>query len=827
MRKIMLGLICLVASLVANARERDCFDKGWLFTLGDNVNMSSVGYDDHTWRTLNLPHDWSIEGDFYAGAPSGAGGGALPGGIGWYRKHFTVNPKDKTSRYFIDFDGVYMNSTVYLNGHKLGTRPYGFISFRYELTPYLKPNGDNVIAVKVDNSQQPNCRWYSGSGIYRHVWIIKTNPVHIAHWGTQVVSTVDLDKGTGTIDVAVTMANASGKLQHVKLRTTVLDTYGHAVATKTTASQLDDSATVSQKLSVAHPKLWQLDNTCMYKVKAEVLSGSRVLDDYTTDTGFRSFHFDAATGFSLNGKPTKINGVCLHHDLGCLGAAINEDALWRQLRMMKDMGANAIRCSHNPPAPELLNICDTMGLLVMDEAFDVWHKQKTRYDYALNFDEWYERDLTDMLLRDRNHPSIFLWSIGNEVLEQWTHQADSTLTLEQANTILNLPRDASMLAKDGVISFNQQLTTRLADIVKRLDRSRLITAGCNEPSPNNHLFRSGSIDVIGFNYHNPWVKDVPKNFPGKPFLMTETVSALATRGYYKMPSDSIFVGPREWWIPYTDPSFSCSSYDNMHVGWGNTHEETLDMVKHTPHCAGQFIWTGWDYIGEPTPFTFPARSSYFGIVDLAGFPKDVYYLYQSEWTDRPVLHLFPHWSWIEGQTVDMWCYYNKADEVELFINGRSQGIRKKQNDHEYHVMWRVTFEPGEVKAVARRNGSVVSEQVIKTAGVPTQIRLVPDKTQINADGSSLAFVTVEVTDDNGNVCPWADNDIQFSVTGGAQIAGVDNGSQSSMESFKANHRKAFNGKCIVMIQSANIPGDVTMTAKSVGLKNAETTIHQK
>lgn len=589
---------------------------------------------------------------------------------------------------------------------------------------------------------------------------------------------------------------------------------------ETTHATASDGIVVEQTLKVAGIKLWQITDPYIYNVKTEILAGNKVIDEYNTVTGFRYFNFDPEKGFSLNGQGMKINGVCDHHDLGCLGAAFNEDALYRQLTMLKEMGVNAIRCSHNPPAPELLNMCDTMGLIVMDESFDMWRRRKTQNDYARFFDEWHERDLTDLVLRDRNHPSILMWSIGNEVLEQWSSAEADTLSLEQANMILNAGHDASTLAKDGEMSVNSLLTQHLAEIVKRYDDTRPITAGCNEPDPDNHLFKSGAIDLIGFNYHRQWIKDVPKNFPGKPFIMTESVSALQTRGYYKMPSDSIFVVPEQWDKPYTNPSFMCSSYDNMHAPWSSTHEQTWEIVKHTPYCSGQFIWTGWDYIGEPTPYGFPAHSSYFGIIDIAGFPKDVYYMYQSEWTDKDVLHLFPHWNWIPGQTIDMWCYYNNADEVELFINGKSQGVRSKADDHQYHVMWRVQFEPGEVKAVARKGGVAVREETIKTAGAPHHIRLVPDKTVLAADGRSLSFVTVEVVDKDGNLCPNAENQIFFDIQGEATIAGVDNGSQFSMERFKADNRKAFFGKCLVVLRSTKSAGAVSLTARAVDLQDA-------
>ena len=802
MRRLSLTLICALFALVqASARERKCFDEGWLFALADSAQMASASYGDSGWRQLDLPHDWAIEGDFSPANPSGAGGGALPGGVGWYRKHFKVGSADK---YFIEFDGVYMNATVYVNGHLLGNRPYGYSSFEYELTPYLNRGGDNVIAVRVDNSDQPNSRWYSGCGIYRHVWLTSTADVHIDHWGVYVKTS-----SQGDVEVEVKCVTPNAQVRPT-MRNTVLDANGLVVA-KGASSKLQS------KLKVRRPHLWSVTDPYIYKVRTEILVNNQVVDEVETVTGFRYFKFDPQKGFSLNGQSMKINGVCEHHDLGCLGAAINEDALYRKLSILKEMGVNAIRCSHNPPAPELLNMCDTMGLIVMDESFDMWRRKKTQNDYARFFDEWHERDLSDLILRDRNHPSILMWSIGNEVLEQWSSAEADTLTLEQANLILNAGHDASTLAKEGELSVNSLLTRHLAEIVRKYDTTRPITAGCNEPAPGNHLFKSGAIDIIGFNYHHQWVKDVPQNFPGKPFIFSESVSALQTRGFYMMPSDSVYKAPVEWWLPYTDPSFKCSAYDNMHASWSSTHEETWDVVKHNDFVGGQFIWTGFDYIGEPTPYNYPARSSYFGLIDLAGFPKDTYYMYQSEWTDKPVLHLFPHWNWIEGQTIDLWCYYNQADEVELFINGTSQGVRRKADSHQYHVMWRVTFQPGEAMVVARKDGHEVRRQVLHTAGPAAKIRLNTDRVALDADGKSLAFVTVEVLDKDGNLCPYAENQIFFDVSGKARIEGVDNGCQTSLERFKADNRKAFGGKCLVVLRADKSPGNVTLTAKAVGL----------
>ena len=828
MKKITLTAIMLMVMVTVQGRERQSFDNGWRFVLADSAAMAQPDYNDSHWRLLNVPHDWAIEGDFSTSNPSGASGGALPGGVGWYRKTFslTLSPSRegeiKSSgndsshplllergwgRLLLEFDGVYMNSAVYVNGQLVGQRPYGYSSFEYDITPFVH-EGNNVVAVRVNNSDQPNSRWYSGCGIYRHVWLTQTAPVHVKHWGTHVET--ELQTSIGLVNIEVELENPQGVKAQVE--NMLLDREGRVVGR---------SKGLRSRMRVIRPFSWSCDNPYTYKVRTQVKVGGKVVDEVETTTGFRRFRFDPETGFSLNGVSMKLNGVCEHHDFGCLGAALHEDALHRKLTKLKAMGVNAIRSSHNPPAPELLNMCDTMGFIIMDESFDMWRRKKTQNDYARFFDEWHERDLTDLVLRDRNHPCILMWSIGNEVLEQWSDADADTLTLEQANLILNAGHDASMLAKDGELSVQSLMTQHLAEIVRRYDTSRPITAGCQEPSPNNHLFKSGAIDLIGFNYHHQWVKGVPQNFPGKPFIFSESVSALQTRGYYMMPSDTIYTAPVQWWLPYTDPSFMCSAYDNMHASWSSTHEELWDVVKHNDFVGGQFIWTGFDYIGEPTPYGFPARSSYFGIIDLAGFPKDSYYMYQSEWTAEPMIHLFPHWNWLPGQTIDLWCYYNQADEVELFVNGRSMGVRRKNPSAsgsweaglctEYHVGWRVQFEPGEVKAVSRKNGQVVKEQVIRTAGAPDHIRLT-----IDYQGKDLCFVNAEVVDAQGNLCPWAEDQIIFSTEDGASVIATDNGCQTSMERFTSHQRKAFFGKCMAVVR-----GKGTLKAQAVTLKPAE------
>ena len=842
---------CTSAEKMTNDRRQD-FTAGWTFHLGDDSAASRPDYDDTAWRILNLPHDWAIEGEFSRDNPSGTGGGALPGGIGWYRKTFTVDKADEGKRLYIDFDGVYMNSEVFINGHSLGVRPYGYVSFSYDLTPYIKWGGKNVVAVRVDNGEQPNSRWYSGCGIYRNVWLTKLNPMHIAQWGT-FITAEDVSKNSARLNIRTKIQyDAAAQLQDsvkqadgtyvvfdseivpladVVLQSRLMDAEGNVV--DEVASELQVIPTclneVEQEIVVKNPNLWSVNTPYIYKVNSILIDKitGKVLDNYCTNTGIRTFRFDAQKGFILNGERLKINGVCMHHDLGCLGAAVNIRAIERQLEILQEMGCNGIRCSHNPPSPELLDLCDRMGFIVMDETFDMWRKRKTAHDYSRYFNEWHERDLTDLILRDRNHPSVFIWSIGNEVLEQWSDAKADTLTLEQANLILNFGHDQSMLAKEGEMSVNSLLTKKLADMVKALDSTRPVMAGCNEPNPNNHLFRSEALDLIGFNYHDDWFAGVPEKFPGKPFIVAESVSALMTRGYYRMPSDETVICPERWDKPYFDDSFSCSSYDNCHVPWGNSHEGTMRHVKNNDFISGQYVWTGFDYLGEPTPYGWPARSSYFGIVDLAGFPKDVYYLYQSEWhPEKKVLHLFPHWNWTPGQDIDMWAYYNNADEVELFVNGESQGVRTKGKD-DFHVVWRVKYESGVVKVVSRKDGKTVLEKEIHTAGEPAQIRLTADRNEIKSDGRDLSFVTVEVLDKDGNLCPNADNQIMFDVQGAGFIAGVDNGSPVSMEKFKADHRRAFYGKCLVVVQSDGKSGGIKLTATSEGLKTAVTAIKAK
>lgn len=820
-------LLLMVAGAAQAGAPRESFNSDWRFALGDIAGAESVGTDDSHWRKLDLPHDWSIEGDFSADNLSGTGGGFLPGGVGWYRKHFNPGESLDGRHIFLDFDGAYMNSGVYVNGHLLGVRPLGYSSFSYDITPYLRPGRDNVIAVRVDNAELPNTRWYSGCGIYRNVWLREQGDVRVPLWG-QYVLPFDVSRRSASVRVATTVENAGDKPVEASVMLNFFEPGGEQFL-RTLPRKVDIAAggtvTLVDTITVTDPQLWSTVSPALYRLNTEVSVGGKVVDVYNTTTGFRTLTFDAEKGFALNDSSMKINGVCLHHDAGALGAVVNRRAIERQLQIMREMGVNAIRCSHNPPAPELLELCDSMGLMVMDESFDMWRKRKTAHDYARYFNDWHERDLHDLIVRDRNHPSIIMWSIGNEVLEQWSHADADTLTLDQANLLLNFGHSRDMLAHaDSSLSVNSLLTIKLADMVRELDASRPITAGCNEPDPGNHLFRSGALDIIGFNYHDAWFKDVPRNFPGKPFLVSESVSALQTRGYYRMPSDSMYIWPERWDKPFEADTMACSAYDNCHVPWGSTHEGTLRLVEENLFIMGQFIWTGFDYIGEPTPFGWPARSSFFGIVDLAGIPKDVYYMYQSRWRpDLDVLHLFPHWNHKPGATVDMWAYYNNADEVELYVNGRSQGVRHPELGV-YHAMWRVAYEPGEVEVVSRKDGREVGRRSISTAGAPAAIRLTPDRREITADGRDLSYVLAEVVDERGNLCPDATDRITFAVDGAGRNVGVDNGLQTDVEPMKSDNRRASHGKAMLIVQNDGRSGAILVTATAPGLKTAETTI---
>lgn len=781
MRLVLIAL--LFAQAAVAQRQEINFNKNWQFVLGDTTAA--------TWRTLNLPHDWSIEGQFSESHPATNQGGALPGGIGWYRKTFTLPAKGKQVR--IEFDGIYRNSEVWINGQYLGKRPYGYSSFQYDITRWCTP-GANVIVVKVDNSAQPDSRWYTGSGIYRNVRLVLTEAIAVDHWGT-FVTTPLVNEKTATVRVQTAIRN-TGVKKKIRLVTNIMYN-GKQVATASKSLSAKDSTTW-QELSINHPFLWSVEQPALYKAVTRILVNGKTVDETTTSFGIRYFHFDAEKGFFLNGKPTKILGVCMHHDLGALGAAVNISAMERQLRILKEMGCNAIRTAHNPPAPEFLDLCDSMGFIVMDEAFDMWRKKKNKFDYSLDFDQWHRADLEAMVKRDRNHPSVIMWSIGNEIREQF---------------------DSS-----GI-----RLTRELAQIVKDLDTTRPVIAALTElDTTKNFMYQADALDLMALNYNHAIYPELPKRYPGKKFLASETNSALATRGHYDMPSDSVRFWPLrgQKFVENGNPDYTVSAYDHVAAYWGSTHEATWKVVKKYDFIAGLFVWSGFDFLGEPVPYPWPARSSYYGIIDLAGFPKDAYYMYQSEWTHQPVLHVFPHWNWKQGDTIDVWAYYNQADEVELFLNDRSLGVQKKQPE-DLHVQWRVVFEPGTLTAISRKNGQTVLKKTIKTAAAPARLELSADKKILHANGDDISFVTVRVVDAEGNLAPHAANQLQFKVTGAGSFAGADNGYQADHDSFKALSHKAYNGMCVVLVRSGEKKGTIDLTVQSPGLPDAHISLQSR
>jgi len=724
-----------------------------------------------------------IEGSFESTCPGGSGAGYINAGIGWYRKEFKLPENIQGKRVFIEFDGVYMNSDVWINGVHLGNRPYGYSSFQYELTQYLKFDDEkNLLVVRV-NVQQPCTRWYSGAGIYRNVRLTVKDPVHIAHWGTHV-TTPDVSEKEAKVRVETKIRNQSVSTQQVTLETIIVDEFGHEAASSSALQEVEANgfSIFEQFIKLPKPKLWSLENPILYRIESKVHVNSLVVDSSETIFGIRTFEFTTDKGFFLNGKHVDIKGVCLHHDLGCLGAAVNRRAIERQLEIMKSMGCNAIRTSHNPPAPELLDLCDSMGFLVMDEAFDEWIRNKTVFGYGQFFDEWSERDLTDMIRRDRNHPSIILWSIGNEISEQGNANA-------------------------------YEMSKRLVDICHTEDPTRPVTSGCNTPEAAVKSGFSKPLDVFGINYSMPFYQTVK----GKAKLVgSENTSAVSTRGEYNLVMDNGTLKIIK------ELENQCSSYNDT------TAESTLKAIKNAPWVAGQFAWTGFDYIGEPSPFSWPSVSSYFGIMDLCGFPKDRYYLYQSQWMDKPMIHILPYWNWqgFEGQEIPVWCYSN-CESVELFLNGKSLGEKKFSDTKDLHLVWKVPYSPGTLKAVAKNNGKTVCKDKVQTAGAPAKIILTPDRNEISANGEDLSYVKVEIVDKEGRVCPNASNLVKFKIKGKGIIAGVDNGNPISHEHFKASERKAFHGLCLVVIQSKHERGTILLSAESEGLQAADLSIQVK
>jgi beta-galactosidase len=796
-------------------RIRESFDFGWKFCKGDLPGAQMPEFSESDWRTLNLPHDWSIEGQIDEKEPSSSCGAYLPTGIGWYRKRFRLPDAYKDKKLIIEFDGVYQLSEVWINGQFLGKRPYGYVPFFYDLTPHMKFGRENLIAVKVDNSHQTNCRWYSGSGIYRHTWLLSTNKVHVAHWGTFVSST-QVSKDVATLRVITKISNESGSTARCALATGIIDRDGNAVQSAESTQDIaaGKECEFLQQIKLNAPRLWSVADPYLYKVHSTVRDQSRVVDEYDTPIGIREAVFHADQGFLLNGERVKINGACLHHDGGCVGAAVPERVWERRLEILKEMGCNAIRTTHNPYAAEFLDLCDRMGFLVMNEAFDEWKVPKGQIGpngYAKYFDEWYERDVQNFVRRDRNHPSVVLWSAGNEIGDQGSPQGPETLG-------------------------------KLLKVFRAEDPTRPVTAGCDhihsEPASEaaSPEFLA-LLDVVGYNYVDRWRDRREKyysidrhDYPQRRFIGTESEAMGGIRGEYP---DLFRSG-----TPMPAPAyFQFTRGRNVDV------EQLWKFVSTYNYVAGDFMWTGIDHLGEAR---WPMKGSTSGVIDTCGFKKDGFYFYQSQWTDKPVLHMLPHWNWKgrEGQIIPVTCFTN-CDTVELFLNGRSLGVKGYEfprvgmevqwgnlparakvlrTTGDLHLSWDVLYEPGALKAVGTKDGKIVTTAEIFTTGAPASIGLSSDRESIVADQRDVAHITVQILDNEGRVVPTADNDVTFEVEGTGLLLGTDNGNPASHEDFKSKSRKAFNGLCLAIVKSNGKAGQIQVSAVSQGLQSARVLI---
>jgi beta-galactosidase len=796
-------IVSLNSAAAPETRQHLLMDLNWKFIQSDVKDAEAPGFNDTNWRTLNLPHDWSIEGEFKQDAVTKGAGGYLPTGIGWYRKHFSISAISKGQQFRIEFDGVYMNSDVWINGHHLGKHPYGYTSFYYDLTPFLE-KGENIIAVRVDNSIQPNSRWYSGSGIYRHVWLDIAGPVHIAQWGTYI-TTPKVDASSATISVRTSVENALAVSKNVLLRSVIHDASGREVATVDTPFSLAASgmSDVEQSLTVDSPLLWSVDNPSLYTLQSYIMDGTKPVDNFTSTFGIRKIEFDKDKGLLLNGKHIKMNGVCLHHDAGCLGAAVPEQAWRRRLEILKEMGCNAIRTSHNPPAPEFLDLCDKMGFLVMDEAFDEWVEAKgqVQFGYHKYFAECSQSDLVSMIHRDRNHPSVVIWSAGNEVPDQ-------------------------------VVDNGSEVLRKLIDTFHREDPTRPVTQANDRIAAGDgpaKLPFLQMLDIVGYNYVDRWFERRELYYsidrhdhPDWKMIGTENGSIGGLRGQYS-------IGPQ----PSGSRPFRSGSYKTSMI----EAEELWKFTSVYDYVIGDFMWTGIDYLGEAF---WPTRSSSSGVIDLCGFPKDGYYFYQSQWTNKPMIHLLPHWNWAghEGQVISVIAYTN-CDTVELFLNGRSFGAKSyvfPQQGHsggwnsyarpyiapttsDLHLSWDVPYEAGILKAVGKKNGKIVSE-VVQTTSKSSAILLSADRKEINADAHDIINVRVEIVDENGLVVPDANNPVEFKIEGEGVLIGTDNGNPQDKALMKSSRRNAFNGLALAVIQSTKKTGNIKITATSTNLKDA-------
>ena len=799
---LALAVLTAAAIPVQGQRQRLSMDPGWRFTPSDPAGAEQPAFDDRQWRALDLPHDWSIEGTPREDAPAGGRGGYFPTGTGWYRKAFRLPPGAGSRAVWLEFDGVYMNSDVWINGVHLGRRPFGYIGFAYDVTAHLV-TGVNVVAVRVDNSRQPNSRWYTGSGIYRHTWLTIVDRLHVGHWGT-TVTTPSVDSGVAEVAARVRVENDHAVPRRGVVRFVVLDDAGRAVARADTSFTLPAGQRVEleQRLRVASPGLWSPASPRLYALRTEVLDGGRAVDGVTTTFGIRTIAYDKDRGFLLNGRRVKMLGVNLHHEAGGLGAAVPERVWQRRLEALRAMGANAIRTAHNPPAPEFLDLCDRLGFLVMAEAFDEWTIGKVPEGYHKYFAEWAERDVTDFVRRDRNHPSIVLWSAGNEIGEQTT--------------------------PDG-----PQVLRRLLDVFHREDPTRPVTTGNDQiyadgrPATVEFL---GALDIVGYNYVDRWherrelfAEQDRHDHPEWRLIGTESGSVFQSRDErYSLGDDPAVVRPN-----YTSGMLQA--------------ERLWKWVALRDWFAGDFMWTGIDYLGEST---WPFKGFASGALDITGHPKDAFYFYQSQWTDRPVLHLFPHWNWPgrEGQVIPVLAY-TKCNIVELFLNGRSLGEKRLEfpaqgtsggwntyaqprvhpTTNDLHLSWDVPYEPGVLRAVGRtRDGREACEAQVRTAGAPVAVRLSVDRDTVTADSRDVAHVTFEIVDSGGTVVPTAGDVVRFTVSGGTILA-LDNADMRDHDPYRSDRRRAFNGRGLVILRGAQ-PGALVLTASADGLRGARASV---
>lgn len=818
---ILVALLCYGCaenkSIESSVRKKENFDFDWKFTKGDFQKASEVSFDDKGWEQLNVPHDWSILDTFAEDNPTGRPGGFASGGVGWYRKHFTLDDKDAASLISIEFGGVYENSEVWINGHYLGKRPFGYISFNYDMTPYLNFEGENVLSVRVDNSNQPNARWYTGSGIYRHVWLVTTDKLHIARHGIYA-TTKSIEDDNAVIEVVATIENEAAEAKAFILQNKIYSENNKLVAEFETTVNIsgNDKQEIIQNMNIDNPQLWSPDNPILYRLASTVKFEGDVVDEKSTNIGIREFSFSAQTGFTLNGESMKFKGVNNHSDLGALGAAMNDRVLERRLEILKEMGCNAIRTAHNPPSEVLLDLADKMGFMIMDEAFDEWLESwpfngvkppngKVKNGYHLHYDEWAEKDLVELIRRDRNHASIIIWSVGNEI-------------------------------PDACFEVGTDRLKRLMDIVRKEDPTRPITAGITHMHLANASGFASQLDITGYNGGggSAFMYEADhETYPERIFMATEVPHSFQTRGVYRTqswyrgqnPLGGIMKVPNlsEEEVFPDIPKYYSSSYDNamVRIGARDSWRRTRDL----PYMAGEFRWTGFDYLGE-TMFGWPAKFWNFGVIDMAGFPKDTYYFYQSQWTEAPMVHILPHWNWEgkEGVVIPVVAYSN-TESVELFLNGKSLG--EKVMGDKMDLVWQVSYEPGVMVAKGKNDGKVVTVKEITTSGAPAKIELLADRKEISANGQDVVHMEINVQDEMGNFVPDASNRIVFKVEGDAKIIGVDNGDPLNTDTFNSTTLKAFNGKCLVIIQASKAKGKFTFSVESEGLEGASVEVVKK